>query len=479
MSRPWMRGMRGASVAFALLAAGCASVPRDAGIDDVRKAVEEQGVQKLGWSPEQPIEPPSDEALRPLLSGELDVERAVEIALTNNRDLLASLEELGVARADLMAASTVRNPVFHGEVRFSGNPGNPFEIGITQTLIDLFQLPRRRALGQAAFEAARLRVTGAVLGFAAEVRADYYTLQAAQQALAQQRTITAAAEASAELSRRQHDAGNISDLDLELEQSIYEGAKLDLARAELDELESRERLLADLGALETLPLTLPAQEPPAEDGQERSLEEMEAAFPRRLDLSIAEAEVEAARRALPLARASAYDELAVGGHYEREPDGKSTTGPSVELPIPLFDRGLAGRTRAVANLRLAEQRLHALTASARSEARAARERLLEARARAEYLRTVVVPRRQRILNLTQLEYNAMLRGVFDLIRARQGLSDALREQVMATRDYWLARTELDAAVSGVLGFSTRPERPELRRMDLFEPSPQQESKENE
>lgn len=476
MSQPWMRG---AFVGVALLAAGCASVPRDAGIGDVRKAVEEQGGQKLGWSPEQPIEPPSDEPLRPLLEGELDVERAVEIALTNNRDLLASLEELGVARADLMAASTVRNPVFHGEVRFSGNPGNPFEIGITQTLIDLFQLPRRRALGQAAFEASRLRVTGAVLGFAAEVRADYYTLQAAQQALAQQRTITAAAEASAELSRRQHDAGNISDLDLELEQSIYEGAKLDLARAELDELQSRERLLADLGALETLPLTLPAQTPPEEGGQERSLEEMEAAFPRRLDMSIAEAEVEAARRALPLARASAYDELAVGGHYEREPEGKSTTGPSVEVPIPLFDRGLAGRTRAVANLRLAEQRLHALTVAARSEGRAARERLLEARARAEYLRTVVVPRRQRILNLTQLEYNAMLRGVFDLIRARQGLSDALREQVMATRDYWLARTELEAAVSGVLGLSTRPERPELRRMDLFEPSPQQESKENE
>ncbi|HSK75975.1 MAG TPA: TolC family protein, partial [Thermoanaerobaculia bacterium] len=275
MSQRWVRVLCGAWVLPALLAAGCASVPRDAGIGDVQKTVEEQSGQKLAWSPEQRIEPPSDEPLRPLLEGELDVERAVEIALTNNRDLLASLEELGVARADLMAASTVRNPVFHGEVRFSGNPGNPFEIGITQTLIDLFQLPRRRALGQAAFEASRLRVTGAVLGFAAEVRADYYTLQAAQQALAQQRTITAAAEASAELSRRQHDAGNISDLDLELEQSIYERAKLDLARAELDELESRERLLADLGALQTLPLTLPAQTPPAEDGQERSLEEME------------------------------------------------------------------------------------------------------------------------------------------------------------------------------------------------------------
>jgi outer membrane protein, heavy metal efflux system len=439
-------------IAVVLLASGCASVPRDAGVSEVQKKIAEQGL-KIEWSPDQPIEPPADERLRPLLDGELTVERAVEIALANNRDLLATLEGLGVARADLIAASTLRNPVFDGEVGFPGDPRNPFELGITQTLIDLFQLRKRRAIGQAGFEAARLRVTGSVLGFAAGVRTDYYTLQAAQQALAQQRTLHAAAEASAELARRQHEAGNISDLDLESEQAIYEKAKLDLARAELDELQTRERLLADLGALENLPLTLPPQMPPGEGEQERSLEELESAMPQRLDLALAQAEVEAARQELPLARASAYDELALGAKHERESDGARTTGPSVAVPIPIFDRGMARRTRAVASLRMAEQRLHALTVNARSEGRAARERLLEARARADYLRTVVVPRRQRILYLTQLEYNAMQRGAFDLIRARQELSDAFLEQVLATRDYWLARTELDAAMNGVLGFS--------------------------
>ncbi len=463
----------GALVLAALATGGCASVPRDAGISDVQKRVEELSGQRLAWSPEQPVEAPDDGKLRPLLEGELTAERAVEIALAHNRDLLASLEELGVARADLIEASTVRNPVFDGEVLFPGDPRNPFELGITQTLIDLFQLRKRRALGQAAFEAARLRVTGTVLGFAAGVRSDYYTLQAAQAALAQQRTITEAAEASAELARRQHDAGNISDLDLENEQALYETAKLDLARAELDELQSRERLLADLGALETLPLTLPAQAPPAEGETERSLEEVEAAMtaPGRIDLALARAELEEARRALPLSRSSAYDELEAGITHEREADGEKSTGPTVAIPIPLFDRGLAGRTRAAASLRMAEQRLHALTVNARSEARAARERLLEARARADYLRTVVVPRRQRILYLTQLEYNSMLRGVYDLLRARQALSDALREQVMAVRDYWLARTGLDAAMSGVSGFSNRSEMPQMERSQS---SPQQE-----
>lgn len=467
------------SLAAALLAAGCASVPRDAGIGEVRRTVEEHGGQRLTWEPAQPIAPPTSAPFESVAGGELTAERAVELALANNRDLLATLEELGVARADLIAASTVRNPLLDGEVRFPGRPSHPFEIVVTQTLIDLLQLRRRRALGQAEFAAARLRVTGAVLGFAAEVRSDYYTLQAAQQALAQQRTSAAAAEAAADLARRQHEAGNVSDLDLETEQARYERAKLDLARAELDELMARERLLAGLGAPASLPLELPPQAPPGEGEPERSLAEVEAALPRRIDLSLAQAELEAARRGLPLARAEVFDELAVGVHREREPDGKSTTGPAAAVPIPLFDRGLAGRTRAVARLRTAEQRLHALTVSARSEARTAHERLLEARARADYLRTVVVPRRQRILYLTQLEHNAMLRGVFDLIRARQALAGAAREQVLATRDYWLARTELEAAMSGVAGFSVRPERPQLPRLQLAEPGRNPESKENE
>ncbi|HVG06556.1 MAG TPA: TolC family protein [Thermoanaerobaculia bacterium] len=447
--------MRKAWIAAALLASGCVSVPRDAGMSEVQKRIGEQGL-KIAWSPDQPIEPPDDAKLQPLLEGELTADRAVEIALAHNRDLLAAMEEMGVARADLIEASTIRNPVFDGEVRF---PGRPFEIGITQTLIDLFRLRNRRALGQAGFDAARLRMAGAVIGFAGEVRADYYVLQAAQQALAQQSTMAEAAQASAELALRQHEAGNISDLDLENEQARYERAKLDLARVELDEIQARERLLADLGALDTLPLTLPPQAMPSagvEGETERFSAELEASLAGRLDISLAQAEIESARRALPLASSGAYDELALGVHHEREPEGDGTTGPALALPIPIFDRGLAGRTRAAASLRRAEQRLHALTVTARSEARAAHERLLEARARADYLRTVVVPRRQRILDLTQLEYNAMLLGAFDLIRARQGLADALREQVMAVRDYWLASTGLETAMSGAAGFSIRP-----------------------
>jgi cobalt-zinc-cadmium efflux system outer membrane protein len=456
--------------AFALVAlvftSGCASVPRDAGVGEVNRIVAERTGQRLAWQPGQPIAPPDDAPLAARLEGELSVDAAVEIALANNRDLLAALEELGLARADLIAARTVRNPIADGEYHLPGDRFTPYELAVTQTLVDLFTLPRRRALGEAEFQAQRLRVSASVVGFAGQVRVDYHTLQAAQAALAQQQAITAAAAAAVELAQRQHAAGNVSDLDLESEQARYERAKLDLARAELDELQARERLLADLGALRALPLRLPPlAAPPAEP--ERSAEQVEAAHDQRLDLQLLRAELDAARRARPLAAAEPFDELAAGVHFDRESGGEHSRGPTATIPIPLFDRGLAGRARAAAALRRAELRLHALDAAARSQTRAARERLVEARARAEYLAAVVVPRRQRILHLTQLEYNAMLRGAYDLLRARQELAAAERERVMALHDYWLARTALDLAVAGAAGFGVRAEPPRREHLTLF------------
>ncbi|HET7747397.1 MAG TPA: TolC family protein, partial [Vicinamibacteria bacterium] len=111
----------------------------------------------------------------------------------------------------------------------------------------------------------------------------------------------------------------------------------------------------------------------------------------------------------------------------------------------------------------------------------AREALLavrEARARAEYLRDVVVPRRQRILQLTLTRYNAMLEGAFRLLQARQNLASAEREEVLATRDYWRARVALEANLAGVTGFAIRREGGEGRRPDMNAPPSQQETKEH-
>jgi cobalt-zinc-cadmium efflux system outer membrane protein len=446
---------RSVALGLALLAAGCASAPKDAGFADVRRTVIEQTRQPVEWDPSAPVRPPDDAAILPLLEGELTADEAVRIAFANNRDVQATLEELGIARGDLLAAGTIRNPLFHAEFRFGGEDANPVEFGLAQSIFDLVQIRGRKRAGQARFEAARVQVGGAIVRFAAEVRAHYFDLLAARRILARQETVMKAQQASAELARRQHAAGNISDLDLENEQSRYEQVKLDLARAQLDELQARERLLADLGLARRADLRLPDDFPPAEAVDLTSEAAEEQAVARRMDLRIARREIEAAERSLGVARSAWLEDAAIGVHHEREPEGKSTTGPEVEIPIPIWNRGAADRVRARAVLRQAQQRLLAATVEARAEARAALERHREAKARLDYLREVVIPRRERILRLTRLEYNAMLRGVFQLIEARQDLATAWQEEIRAARDYWVARTELDLALLGVSGFSVR------------------------
>jgi outer membrane protein, heavy metal efflux system len=472
------RTLRFGGVLAVAATAGCASAPKDAGFGEVRRTVIEQTRQPVDWDPAAPVRPPDDATVLPLLQEELSPDRAVQIAFANNRDVQATLEELGIARGELLAAGTIRNPLFHAEVRFADDSKNPIEFGLAQSLFDLIQLKSRKRMGRARFEAARVQVVGAVVNFAAQVRTDYFDVLAARKVLARQETVMKAQEAAVDLALRQHGAGNISDLDLENEQSRYEQVKLDHARAQLDELSARERLIGDLGLVRRAELKLPDDFPPPEALDLTPDTAEEQAVARRLDIRIARSAIEAAQRGLSLARTAVLDETTIGVHHEREPQGNSTTGPEVEFPIPVFNRGAADRVRARAILRQAQQRLAALTVAARSEARAALERHSEARARMDYLRDVVIPRRDRILRLTQLEYNAMLRGVFQLIEARQNLAGAQREEIRAVRDYWVARTELDTALLGVGGFSIRREGGEQRRLDFAPPS-QQQTKDNE
>jgi outer membrane protein, heavy metal efflux system len=469
-----------AAVLAASALSACASVPRDSGFAEVQRTVAEETHQPVQWEASRPVSPLDDAAVAALLEGELTADRAVQVAFANNRDVQATFEDLGIARAELIAASTIRNPLVHGEIRFPADPVHPFEFGLTKSLLDLLQLGSRKKQGRALLAAAQVRVSAAVINFAGEVRTRYFDLLAARKVLARQETILKTQEAAAELARRQHDSGNISDLDLENEQARYEQVKLDHARAALDELQARELLTARLGLVQRAELMLPDEFPQPPDAEMTDEEVATQVTARRLDIRMARREIDAAQAALGLARTAALEGIEVGGHLEREPEGTKTSGPSVEVPIPIFDRGAAHKTRARAMLRQAQQRLAALTATARAEGRAARERLLEARSRATYLREIVIPRRDRILKLTQLEYNAMQRGVFQLLEARRSLVDAQREEVIATRDYWVARTELESALLGVSQFSIRREGSERMVLpELFLSRSQQPTKTNQ
>ena len=445
-------------------AAGCASVPRRAGFEDVERVVSERTGKRVHWNQGNTSDTAVAESVRGLLQKELTAEEAVQVALLNNRSLQATYEDLMIAQADLVAAGLLNNPVFDAEIKIhEAGGGTGAELALMQDCIDLLYIPMRRKIAGSAFEAAKLRVAGRIIDLVGEVRAAYYTLQSSQQLLEMRRQVVTATAASYEVAKRLRAAGNNTELDLANEQALFEQSRLDLRAAEAQVVQDRERLnrLMGLWGPDAVSWKVPdrLQDVPQDatigEGLERIVVE------RSLDLGVARKDVEAAARSVGLATPlGILPEAEVGAAAEHEAEGGWAVGPAFSFPIPLFNQGQPATAAARAELRRAWQEYYALAVHIRSRTRAARDALIAAHDQVRHYREVVLPLRNRIVEQTQLQYNAMQIGPFQLLVAKQQQIDAGAAYVRAVRTYWSARVQLDQILSGRMPageVSTTPE----------------------
>jgi cobalt-zinc-cadmium efflux system outer membrane protein len=437
--------------AIALLGVGgCVTIPREAGFGDVQQLLAERGVGRVHWNQGTAADADVERHVADLLSRPLDVNYAVQVALLNNLALQATYEDLSVAQADLVGAGLLGNPIFDGELKLADGEGPVIELAVVTDFLDIFFIPARKRLAGQAFELAKLRVAGEVMSLAHRTRQAFYTAQASAQALDLHRTVLQAAEASRDFAKRLHDAGNINDLAYASERATYEQAKLNLADAELQATEDREALTALMG----LPAPTAQLQPrlPELPANELSLDDLEQkALERNLTVALARRQIESNARALGITRSMglfANAEIEAGVAAEREGDGAWAVGPAVSLPIPLFNQGQPAVATAAAEFRRARHAYGAMTVDIRSAVRAATARVQAARVRAEQYRNVLLPLRSQITQQTQLHYNGMYVGAFDLLRAKQDEVTAGAQYVQALRDYWLARSALEALVDG-------------------------------
>jgi cobalt-zinc-cadmium efflux system outer membrane protein len=436
-----------------VLASAC-TVPKDAGFSDVKRLIGDRGLSGAEWRRDAQADGEIARRVDTLLSGELTLPVALQIALSFSPRLQATFERLGVAQAEVVQAGLLRNPSFgvHLGLPFGSPPGSAlaWEFSLFQEILDLFMLPLKKKLARAKFERVKLEVADQVLELAAEVRAAWFTALSSQQVLQLRRTILEAQEASAELAARQEEAGTLSELDLTSEQGLYAQARLDVLRSEQQLRADRERLTRLLGlwgrrTAYKLPEKLPDLPPEASEPRSETLESF--AISHRLDIAAARAHVESARRALSLTKAVRWiGSLELGGDTHREPEGTGIAGPSLRLEIPIFDQGQARVARLVAEWRAARRNLEARAVELRSHVRELRGRLYTQRAAVEYLRTRVLPLRERTVALAHEQYNVMLLGTYQLIAAKQREIDAWRDYIETVRDYWIARSDLERAL---------------------------------
>ncbi|MDB5367124.1 MAG: transporter [Rhodospirillales bacterium] len=450
--RSTVRAAIGGSLFLAL--AGCATAQSpEAGFADVQTRVGERLAQPTQWIRGSAEDEAVAQSIRTLLARPLGPDEAVQVALLRNRSLQASYEEIGITQADVVQAGLLQNPVFSGLLRWSDRGGKPdLELGVTENFVSLLFAPARVQVAGAKYEATKARIASEVVDLAADTRDAFLTYAAASQLAQVLRESAKGAQVSVDLSKRLFDAGNVGELEYVREQAAYESARIELARAEAEAAAAREKVTRLMGlagadaswrAIPKLP-DLPAERLPFDRLEGLAIE-------RNLRLAAAKAEAQGLAQSLGYARTFAWlGNAEIGVDTEREAAGDRLTGPSLQMPLPIFDTGQTERARAAGQLRQAEQRMLQQAIDLRSQVREQREKLIRTRALAEQYGKVVIPLQRRIVDLAMGHYNYMLIGIFDVLAAKQNEIAAYRAYVEATRDHWIARTELDRALGGPL-----------------------------
>ncbi|WP_292044487.1 TolC family protein [Massilia sp. UBA6681] len=446
-SPPMLRAI-GAGV-LVLVLSGCAGFSQDGGLDAVSAMTSARTGQDVRL-PQGSADSASIQAeLDRLLGAPLSADGAVHVALLNNRGLRASLAGLGVAEADLVQAGRMANPGFSFS-RMSGGGETEIERSVMFDLVGLLTIPIRRDIEARRFKGAQLLAATDAVRLAADTRKAWFNAVAAAQSAHYAEQVREAAQASAELARRMAKAGNLSALDQAREQVFSAETTARLARARHNATAAREQLARLMGVwgaqtVFTLPDRLP--DLPAAPRDEGNVEAL--AMRQRLDVQLAKLDAESTARALGLTRATGVVNVLDAGYVNASKSGAPReSGYEIELALPIFDWGGARVAKAEALYMGAVHRTAHTATTARSQVREAWSAYRTTYDVARHYRDEVVPLQKKISEETLLRYNGMLMSVFELLADARAQITGVNTAIEAQRDFWIAETDLQAAING-------------------------------
>jgi len=435
----------------AIALAGCVSLPRERGYAQTGDLIKARLDMAPTWSPDT-ANAGAPAAVPDIPTAPLSVDQSIQLAFVYNPRIREEYARLGLGRAEVEDARRVANPRFgYAKLNPSHGGGTQITRSVSLSVTDLLLLPARKRFAEGELDRLQKAVAAELLNLATAVEVAWFASVSANQVAAMRDVVAKAAEHSAELAQRFFDAGNINRLQLEQELAAAALARIAAVRATADALRARSELASLIGLPSEATWTTVAQLPAPSASGFTADQLVPLALEQRLDLAATQREVALREDALGVTRRWRWlGAIEVGYERESEVDGGVMRGPSLSLELPIFNQGQGAVTRAQAALIDARARLDALVLSVHNQARLGTEQLGLTRDIAERYRTALVPRREAIVARTQEHVNFMLKGVFELILARQQEYDAYQEYLEAVRDYWTARAELRRVVGGRL-----------------------------
>ena len=432
---------------------GCASLSTDGTFSEVASVVEARTGSKIVWDQGSEDDLAARATVSSMLKRPLTMQTATQIALLNNRGLQSTYTELGIAQAGLVQAGLLKNPSFDLSVMNPLPSVLPYNLayGAVFQFIDALYIPLRRKVAASKLDEAKISVTAQVIDHAASTQSAFVNYLTARQLVGLFKQVERSSRASFEAAKSLRKAGNTTALEFETQQSLLTNAKLELAGAQAQELEAREKVNMALGLTGAQTRWTTGSKLPAMTRRKGSLNTIERqAVANSLDL-------EAARlRLVTLAHQYGVDtatslipDLEVGFEVEREGEDKEwSRGPVVEVILPIFDQGRAKRKTAQLQIRKAQDLYWDIAVRVRSSARLARIRLKMAHQQAHFYREAVLPQTAKIVAATRVNYNAMQLGVFRLLTAKKNQIQAAQRYIQTLQAYWQARIQYEQLING-------------------------------
>ncbi len=433
-----------------LILSGCSTVSQNDVFNSMNRMSAARGAGELKWLKTPQEVQDVDKSVNDLLSQPLSEENAVRITLINNRALQQTYERIGIAQSDLVQAGLMSNPLLGYSVGHGGGI-NRSGVSVELAFLDLLWIPLRKELGGLALEETKLSVGDEVLRSVREAKKSYIDARVAQEMVRLNGDVLKSHEASLQLAMRQYSAGNLSKRDLLKIQDEYEHTRLDSIRLNRDNAKAREALNKSMGVyaeqtdytLVDEPMTLSSQ--PIEN---TSLERW--AIENRLDIAAAQKRVEyAAKEAGYTKDTRLLQEVRLEAGSEKSTGENRFNSVGIKIPLPIFDMGQARISLTQARYNQSVHRLMELAVNVRSEVRESYAHLCYSYDIAREYNESIVKINQNILEQTQLYYNGMLDGIYELLADQRRYSDAKMQSLMAIGEYRKAQADLAYTIGGV------------------------------
>ncbi len=440
--------------AAGLLLAGCATIDIDQAIQETNAELPAftQGALELSRTEAQAQA--RAHLARQLLAEPLTQDGAVQLALANSPELQGLLAQGWADMAAAQQQGRIANPLFTFErMRL----GSELELGrlLSVGLLDVLTLPQRQALAGQRVAQAKVRLAGGVVEQVARVRQAWVQAVAAKQKLSYAIQVKDAAQASAELARRMQQVGNFSRLQRARQHAFYADATAQLALAMHEETAARENLVRQLGLddAQATRLALPERLPDLPREPRTPAQVNDAALLQRLDVRLAQLELQSAGKAQGLELANSLFDTELGLRHDTLFDNASgeranRKGFEVSIRLPVFDAGGARRAAMDAQTLAAAARHDSVVRAASSHLREAYSAYRTAYDVARHYRDEIVPLRKAMSEENVLRYNGMLIGVFELLADTREQITSVMAAIDAQKQFWLADGALSASLVG-------------------------------